>query len=315
MKRVHESVAIVVAALASFAAPGCRAAGSNTSAGVNATANGVASDIVARKAELADAHRRAAAQVARGDVVGGLVGTMAPDGIYVAALRELGRGPDAARTFMLRDTLIATSRALWTVVRLDVSADGRDGYSYGYFDVIRANGDTVPGGYQAYWRRNDSGEWKTLALRRGRRASGPTNMLPDEWREPLGGYRAFPMRDTVEAWGTLKATEVAFSDSSATNIRAAFMSFAAPDAAKIQGSRYAFGREAIGEEFRTPPPGFNGIQWHAEWGSVSRSNDLGFNIGPVTQRNPPAGAPQGPGGLFFTVWRRQPNGEWKYLVD
>jgi ketosteroid isomerase-like protein len=284
--------------------------GSTGGAGPAGTPN-----VAERRAELTDAHRRAAAQVANGDVIGGLVGTMAPDGIYVAALRELGKGTAAARTFLARDTLIGRSRAVWTVVRLDVSADGRDGYSYGYFDMIRANGDTVPGAYQAYWRRNENGEWRTLALRRSRRASGPTNTLPDAWRASTTVYRSWPMRDTTEGWATLKATEVAFSDSSVTSIRAAFMSFAAPDAAKVQGSQYGFGREAIGEEFRTPSPGFTGIEWHAEWGSVSGSNDLGFNIGPVSQRNPPAGAPQGPGGLFFTVWRRQPNGEWKYLVD
>jgi hypothetical protein len=252
---------------------------------------------------------------ASGDIIGGLVGTLAPQGIYVAALRELGRGPAAARTFLARDTLLAGARAAWTVVRLDISADGNDGYSYGYFDVIRPRGDTLPGAFQAYWRRDEGGAWKALALRRSRRASGPTEGMPAAWRPAAAPYRAWPMRDTTEAWATLKATEIAFSDSSATSVRAAFMSFAAPDAAKVQGSKYAFGPEAIGEEFRTPPPGFNGIQWHAEWGTVARSNDLGFNIGPVSQRTPPAGAPQGPGGLFFTVWRRQPNGEWRYLVD
>lgn len=313
MSARNRSVALAVASLALLGANACRASRTAVSTSESMTSTGTTANLAERRSELTEAHRRAAAQVARGDVVGGLVGTMAPDGIYVAALRELGKGPGPARTFMLRDSLITTSRAVWTVVRLDVSADGRDGYSYGYFDVIRANGDTVPGGYQAYWRRSDNGEWQTLALRRGRRANGPTNALPDAWRAT--SYRSYPMRDTIEAWGTLKATEVAFSDSSATSIRAAFMSFAAPDAAKIQGSKYAFGREAIGEEFLTPSPGFNGIQWHAEWGTVARSNDLGFNIGPVSQRNPPAGAPQGPGGLFFTVWRRQPNGEWKYLVD
>ena len=309
MKFITTRFAVLLALSASLLSNGCRSVTRTAGGGGNAP------NLAARRAELTDAHRKAALQAANGDVVGALVGTMAPLGIYVAALRELGKGPTAARTFLMRDTLIGRSRAKWTVVRLDVSADGRDGYSYGFFDIIRANGDTVPGGYQAYWRRGDDGEWKTLALRRGRRASGPTNTLPDAWRSDATAYRSFPMRDTTEAWGTLKATEVAFSDSSATSVRAAFMSFAAPDAAKIQGPMYAFGREAIGEEFRTPPPGFNGIQWHAEWGSVALSNDLGFNIGPVTQRNPPAGAPQGPGGLFFTIWRRQPNGEWKYLVD
>ena len=122
------------------------------------------------------------------------------------------------------------------------------------------------------------------------------------------------MRDTAEARMTLEATESAFSDSSATSIKAAFMTFAAPDAGKIEKSHYVFGRVAIGRGFETPPPDFTGIEWRAERGTVSGSNDLGFNVGPVQRRGAPAsGASQG--GSFFTIWRRQANGEWRFVVD
>jgi hypothetical protein len=134
--------------------------------------------------------------------------------------------------------------------------------------------------------------------------------MPDWLQAVETRYATWPTRDTTEAWATLKAAEAAFSDAAAIDMRAAFMGFAAPDAGKIAGVNYVFGREAIGEGYRNPPAGFSGNSWHAEYGSVAASNDLGFNIGPVDRKNAPA-----TGGLFFTIWRRQADGEWKYLVD
>lgn len=264
-----------------------------------------------RRRELFLAQQQAAARAASGDYVGAVSAAIAPQGFYNSALATLGRGPEAARTFLLRDTLNARSRAVWSVVRMDVSADGNDGYTYGYLDVIRPNGETQPGAYKAYWRRGAGGTWQILALGRGRREPGPVSDLLTSAPRSTRVYKSWLMRDTTAAWATLKAAEVAFSDSSATNIRAAFMSFAEPDAGKVDGARYVFGREAIGEGFRNPPPSFNGIAWHAEWGTVSGSNDLGFNFGPVGQRNSTAESV----GRFFTIWRRQADGTWLYVVD
>lgn len=271
-----------------------------------------APDLSTRRAELRRAHDALIARAAAGDFVGAISDAIAPEGFYGAAVSTAGTGPAATRAFLERDSLNGKSRALVVIVRLDVSADGNDGYSYGYLDVIRPNGDTLPGAFKAYWRRGRDGQWRTLCFGRGRRAPGPLTQLPDSLTPRATEYKSWPMRDTVEAWASLRATEVAFSDSSATSIMAAFMSFAAPDAGKIDGSGYVFGREAIGREYLTPPPGFAGIAWHAERGTVAGSNDLGFNFGPVTERN---GASRPSSGGFFTIWRRQPNGEWKYLVD
>lgn len=271
-----------------------------------------APDLVVRRSELNDAHQRMSAQ-ATSDFVGAISGAIAPHGFYGAAVRTTGKGPAAARAFLERDSLNAKSKAVITVVRLDVSADGNDGYSYGYLDLLRPNGDTLPGAYKSYWRRNVDGQWQVLAFGRGPRERGPTAALPHSLRPSATRYKAWPARDTVEAWATLKAAEVAFSDSSATSLRTAFMSFAAPDGGKIEGARYVFGREAIGRGFENPPPGFAGIAWHAEYGTVAGSNDLGFNFGPVIRKGAQASPPSAGG--FLTIWRRQPNGEWKWLVD
>jgi ketosteroid isomerase-like protein len=272
-----------------------------------------AQDLAERRAELTRVHHRVSTRAVNGEFIGSIVDVLDPKGFYGAAVNATGVGPAAARAFLERDSLNARSRAVLTIVQLDVSADGNDGYSYGYLDVIRPNGDTLPGSFKAYWRRSANGDWRALAFGRGRREKGAYSMLPDSLRPTARSYKSWPMRDTAEGWATLQRTETAFSDSSATSIKAAFMAFAAPDAGKIDGARYVFGREAIGRGFDNPPADFAGIAWRAERGTVSGSNDLGFNFGPVVRRNAPATAPQGGG--FFTIWRRQANGEWRYVVD
>jgi ketosteroid isomerase-like protein len=276
---------------------------------------GRAPDLATRRHELEAAQQEAIRRAAAGDVIGAIADAMAPTGAYGAALRaQLGTGPAAARRFLERDTLNAKSRGRWVVVRLDVSADGNDGYSFGYLDFVRPNGDTLPGGFKSYWRREADGRWRMLAFGRGPRTPGALTSMPDSLRTATRSPRRWPMTDTLEAWRGLAATERAFSDLAATDVRVAFMAYAAPDGGRLDGAGYVFGRWAIGEGFRTPPPGFAGFSWSAERGSVAKSNDLGFNLGPVLLNAPNGGAPQ-PGGMFFTIWRREANGEWRWIVD
>jgi hypothetical protein len=44
-----------------------------------------------------------------------------------------------------------------------VSSNGEDGFTYGYLDGVRANGDLAPAWYHAYWRR-EGDNWRIAAL-------------------------------------------------------------------------------------------------------------------------------------------------------
>ncbi len=52
------------------------------------------------------------------------------------------------------------------------------------------------------------------------------------------------------------------------------------------------------------------LQWRPRYAGISRSGDFGFTTGPVFER----GA-DGSRGNYFTVWRRQPDGAWKWIYD
>lgn len=269
------------------------------------------------RAALERAFHATAMRMASGEFVTPLASLFAPTGVYISSAPLSARGPVAARAWLERDSLNTRSIARWTLVRHDVSADGRDGYSYGYLDVIRPNGDTLPGKYHAYWRRDQGGTWQLLAFSRARRAPGPiTDRVPD-WLHDSAGPRpgSSAIQDTVAVLKQIMDTERAFAEDVGAGTQAAFVKYAAPDGAKMdRGPSYSFGRTAIGGLFAGPAPG-PGPFWTPEIGTAAASGDLGFTTGPVTARRPGEGPAPPPGAKYFTIWRRMPSGEWRYVVD
>jgi ketosteroid isomerase-like protein len=53
------------------------------------------------------------------------------------------------------------------------------------------------------------------------------------------------------------------------------------------------------------------LLWRAQYIGVAASGDLAFSAGPSLLRG--AGRPSG--GYYLTVWRRQPDGGWKFVLD
>lgn len=60
----------------------------------------------------------------------------------------------------------------------------------------------------------------------------------------------------------------------------------------------------------TPDDGFRDLFWWPAWAGMSRSGDFGFTTGPVS-----FDAQRTPRGHYFTVWRRQDDGSWKWIYD
>lgn len=57
--------------------------------------------------------------------------------------------------------------------------------------------------------------------------------------------------------------------------------------------------------------GFGPIRWWPVYAGLAASGDLGFTTGPFA-------AGQGPDthyGYYFTIWRRQPDGRWRWVLD
>jgi len=135
----------------------------------------------------------------------------------------------------------------------------------------------------------------------------------------LGACAAPPAPPTTQRQPTdamrdsLAASELAFAKQSVEQgMRAAFIEYFAED-----GVNFAPDPGNTRARFRARPEAIEPfvLDWHPAIAAVARAGDLGFTTGPytITGRAPAVREPSQ--GMFFSVWRRQPDGSWRVIVD
>ncbi len=99
-------------------------------------------------------------------------------------------------------------------------------------------------------------------------------------------------------------------------ILAAFEHFAAPDVAFIDTDPRKYrGLEAVRRRMGADRPGVS-LTWSALFTDVSDDGTLGYNYGRYEFRGPGAdGKPVVRTGFFLTIWKRQPDGTWRFVMD
>jgi ketosteroid isomerase-like protein len=99
-------------------------------------------------------------------------------------------------------------------------------------------------------------------------------------------------------------------------LNAAFTHFASPDVAFIDTDPRRFrGLAAVQERIGPDRPGVS-LVWSALFTDVSADGTLGYNYGRYELRSPGSdGQEQVRGGFFLTIWKRQPDGTWRYVMD
>ena len=99
-------------------------------------------------------------------------------------------------------------------------------------------------------------------------------------------------------------------------IRAAFEYFAAPDVAFVDTDPRRFrGLAAVRERMGPDQPGVS-VTWSAMFTDVSDDGTLGYNWGRYEWRSPGTdGKERVRTGFFLTIWKRQPDGTWRYVMD
>jgi ketosteroid isomerase-like protein len=130
-----------------------------------------------------------------------------------------------------------------------------------------------------------------------------------------GSTHATPDKGKLKA--ELAAREDAFCAMAAEKgLLAAFSYFAAPDVAFIDTDPRKFrGPEAVLQRIGPDTPGVR-LTWSALFTDVSDDGTLGYNYGRYEFRGPgPDGKERVHSGFFLTIWKRQPDGSWKYVMD
>jgi ketosteroid isomerase-like protein len=132
---------------------------------------------------------------------------------------------------------------------------------------------------------------------------------------PFGFAAEKPNQEKLKA--EIAQVETAFSAmAQEKGLLAAFEHFAAPDVAFVDTDpRQWRGLEAVRQRLGGTPADLK-LSWSPLFVDVSDDGTLGYDYGRYEARRPgPDGKDVVRGGFFLTIWKRQPDGSWRYVMD
>jgi ketosteroid isomerase-like protein len=142
----------------------------------------------------------------------------------------------------------------------------------------------------------------------------PAELPPAAVDGLLADVAMSPTRAPVDP---LRAADVAFSrDAERFGAGEAFGRYAAPDAQIFSAAgEFITGPQAISASFG-PAVANSSFTWQPVHGEISAAGDLGFTVGnAVVALERQDGAAVVRYSKYLTVWKRQRDGGWKYVVD
>jgi ketosteroid isomerase-like protein len=221
-------------------------------------------------------------------------------------------GRDAVLALFLENPSYKEGKVSWTPVRGGISADGTQGFTYGFLSLTGGDPARRERKYLAYWAKQPEG-WRVVAYRQQVREAGQVSneMFPPS----LPAFAAEPIGDEKVIAGhnqSVAAAEKAFSDrAQVVGLKAAFREYGREDAMNMYGGAgFAYGLDAVTAGFKDGDP--TTIHWGTERSFAASSGDLGVSIGTIKPNDPKGGA----GFPFFTVWRRDgPDKPWRYVAE
>lgn len=123
----------------------------------------------------------------------------------------------------------------------------------------------------------------------------------------------------MEDWkNEILLTEMDFAQMVADEgIPKAFLYYADEDAVLMRNNQLIIGKGAIKKRYSSleKDPDIS-LSWKADFVDVSSSGDLGYTYGEYTYSyKDEMGNTQTEKGIFHTVWKRQENGDWRFVWD
>ncbi len=122
----------------------------------------------------------------------------------------------------------------------------------------------------------------------------------------------------IEKWKSeVEEVEKAFNDmAQKEGLERAFEYYAAEDGVIKRSNRIIKGKEAIREWYENDVKPNETLTWQPTFIEVSKSGDLAYTYGDfVFTYADSIGVAKQNKGIFHTVWRRQPDGNWRFVWD
>jgi len=251
--------------------------------------------------------------LARGPVEG-MLALLSADVIYLRAGVPAVYGRDAARALFAAGSIGPASNLAWQPLGGGVSDDVRSGYTYGV--VARASGSTAPirfERYIAYWHRLGSEPWRITAYAEvGSPPAAEVNLSADQVTPPA---RPLP-KAMEEARNEVRAADSAFADLTyRMGTGFAFSNTVAPNGVVFGEPQLVIGADAVRDLYASRQS-TSSLAFRPVYAGVAESRDLGFTVGEyVATGLGPSGAAVQRMGKYLTVWKRQRDGTWKFVVD
>ncbi len=123
---------------------------------------------------------------------------------------------------------------------------------------------------------------------------------------PVALFAAPALAQTPDAAPIVAAERAFAADAPSMGIAGSFNKWSVPEAIVIGGGQ----AQRIGEAYPDGPRPADEplLEWWPNFAGISRSGDLGFTTGGVAVNGRRTGH-------YFTVWKRQPDGAWKWVYD
>jgi ketosteroid isomerase-like protein len=277
----------------------------------------VAESSQARVDALLAADRAFSAAAARApNVADGLAPMLDAEAVMPVPGSGFAIGRDAVIAALRAAPSLSEGAAAWTPIRGGISADGTQGFTFGYLTLTGGDPARRARKYLSYWIRRPEG-WRVAVYRQVVRPAGDVSLalVPAS----LPGFAAAPNAapSLIAAHQrSLAAAEAAFSDrAQAVGLRVAFREYGREDAMNMsEGAAFRTGLDAITGGFpegETTSP----VRWSTERSYVASSGDLGVSIGTI-RTNAPAADGRPAAFPFFTIWRRErPDQPWRYVAE
>ncbi|MBS4057241.1 MAG: nuclear transport factor 2 family protein [Bacteroidales bacterium] len=116
----------------------------------------------------------------------------------------------------------------------------------------------------------------------------------------------------------IASTEQAFADLAAQEgIEKAFVSYAAADVVLLRNKQLIRGKDGLSRYFAENAANDQPkLSWKPDFIDVSTSGDLGYTYGKYVYSSiDSAGITTSTEGVFHTVWKRQADGQWRFVWD
>ncbi len=265
------------------------------------------------RASLIAADRAVSAAVLQQGLAAGLGSVLADGAVLLYEGAPVTAGTEAIQRLLLAQPVLRGLKLQWLPIVIALSSDGLMGMTSGP-TVIARRGQSIDsvlqyGHYISVWRRRAAdAPWRIAAL------------LENGLADPDSVVLGFPTgSDQLSVMGgrPFADADIAFAKLAAdSGAPIAFGTFAALDATTPPGTgMVTVGAPAIRARMQAIGAGNSVWKWHPVHAGSSASGDLGFTVGESAIAE--SGEPNAPTshGKYLTIWRRQPDGSIRYILD